>query len=160
MKNINLYIFIVLIILLTCCRKTSKAGAVVNEPKPISKAYTDSAIIYELINISLSIEDLQKYFAHQKIMGQEFIAVEQTNLPYLFEDFTNNNTIIFPVKFLAAEQISYNDIKAYIKINNIVIKGDSVHAVFLYDVEGVNLEVYCHIDTGILKLRNYHLWER
>ena len=159
MKNKELYVFILLIIsVCISCKQNSR-----NIDKTVQKTQeelcSDSAKIYELINILLNTEQLKEYLGHQKLYNQEFIAIDQTSLPYSFRNFTND-TIIFPVKFFTQQELFQNNITAYVSFDNIAIRDDTIKSLLLYDIEGVRIDVQCSIDSCTLKLNRYRLWER
>lgn len=125
----------------------------------IESICSDSTKMYELIAVSLSIDRLQEYFRHQKLYNQEFIAVDQTKLPYSFKNFTDNK-IIYPVKFFTMQELLQNDVVAYVSFEKFEIRADSIKALLFYDIEGVNVDIHCYIDSCKVKLDNYLLWER
>ena len=158
MKIKYIQISIMLIVIVLSCKQTHRK--IDNTSlKTSENVYSDSVKIYELITVSLSIDEFQQYLLHQNLFNQEFIAIDRTALPYFFKDFTHNK-IVFPVKFFTKQELFQNNIKAYVSFENITISNDSIMAHLLYDIEGVRMDIQCSIDSCGLKLNHYDLWER
>lgn len=116
------------VILSFACSESSK------KQQELEKLCTDEEKLSALITEVINVPEFQDYLRVQETLKQRELVIIENKIVTKSLDIVKFD---LPVRFLNADQISKEKIKAFVEIKKVDISPDTAKVHFTYDVQGV-----------------------